>query len=259
MPKYITWYGKYITYGTEFVVDGAPTPPPPPYPTENMIFEWLFEDNLNDTADFGGGPFNLGFVGNSPNYATGIVGKSLDLNGTNPTIINTVISIYGKTISGWFQRRAEDPDNRPVGLYYLRADNLWENSPGSDYRGIILNWDDAEITLKGVNNTVTIDISSSLDTSNLAWNFFCLRQGIIGIDPSSFLTINNTDYDASGSDISDNGEDDYWYVSIRNNVYPPSVNGWTDFQPYNFDQYRMWNDYLTDQQVANLYNNGSGI
>jgi hypothetical protein len=77
-------------------------------PTDGLIAEWLFEDNITDTKPLGT-PYNLNIVKGETSYLSGRVGKALYLNGAtkiNNTDQNLVTFINNKnpwTISFWFK------------------------------------------------------------------------------------------------------------------------------------------------------------
>ncbi len=80
-------------------------------PTNGLIGQWLFEDNLNDTKSTGT-LFNLNIVQGNASYLSGKIGKALYLDGAtkiNNTSQDLVTFINNKnpwTISFWFRYKS---------------------------------------------------------------------------------------------------------------------------------------------------------
>jgi hypothetical protein len=263
MAKYITWYGKYITYGTEFVVDGAPTPPPPPQPPDASVYWPLKQDYLEATGGISltQGDISELFVND---YLFLFYGKKGPyIIPTDASINNIFVQtgvIFNWSVCGWFELGSGDPADYQGEIFWPFSYSDWTDPLLTDDErnlGIFIDIENEEMGLQFV--TETHKTSFTFQTS--VPYFFVLQRYDIGNTSLDYrLYVNGVLVLTKNVDrIND------YYISISGNnteqlgVFNRKGEETTGNHPFITNRIALFSKALTTEEIDLLYNNGSGI
>lgn len=207
----------------------------------SLLHVWEFNDDATDSH----GSENLTVV-NSPSYITGKQGNAIDLNGTSQgartsTDFTTLSGTSAMSMSFWYK-----PDTDQTGFRLITGINdaavetyqFWKNGAGNDYR-----WQ-----LRTTVGPYTVTIAESVIGTGSWKHVVCtfgsnvIELWVDGVSRGTTAT--------SGSITSS------WPAPFGIGYRPDGLDGYVDG---GIDQVCLWSKKLSNTEIADLYNSGSGI
>ena len=191
---------------------------------------------LSDLTDSSGNNRTLTNNGNV-SFASGKIGNAAVFDGSNWTTspISGISSEY--TVSGWFRSEttnsytmlfnAKSQENALASFVQLLGDGSVRFGSG--------NYDSGELVIAGQNK------------NDNQWHFFCAVVG----NNNTKLFLDNDAAVALGSQFSN--------FSFTDIAFASYVDGSYDHLNGQIDALGIWNRALSDAEVAELYNNGTGL
>jgi len=210
------------------------------YPVNNLIEEFLFDGNYNNTK----GNATL-TPGSNNSFVSGVVNQAVNVPDslsylyTAGSFMN-INADSSYSISFWYKRTSTDAgylikkiDSSAIG-YQLSLDS------GNSYKLWFL--------LDSGNGILSVDSSVSLDTENIWYHIVLTYDGSRNTDGVK-IYINNI----IGQNGGTNTLKDYTDTTINSD---PFYIGFTDGV---YDLFRFYDKELTASEVSQLYNSGSGV
>jgi len=213
------------------------------YPTSGLLARWALEDNLKDSY----GSYNLSVSGTEA-YTTGKVGKAFNNNNSGFPYINDA-SLYSSawagthafTMSAWFKTTA----NGDSILVSRGANNFKYMIIMATYgSGIDSKFYIARLWMGIQQNAIEVNVPY-LDDGN--WHFGVYRYSgsiLDGFIDGDFTTTLSTSMSMNESEFRIGGANSSGVSGIWNGA---------------IDQVYIYNRALTNEEIEQLYNNGSGV
>lgn len=221
-----------------------------PYPHRNLIARWNFEGNLKDDIN----KYYLvtaGEAGTTWSYSDdGKLGKGF-LNGTNTkgTVVSTDSEIYSlgggnpiMSISLWTKVTNVNADLQYLWSFYniARGAQRYLAIGGASY-----NPPDTSLgSLFFVNSGSVQSVISNVDFRDNTWHHFVYKGDIVS---NEIVYVDNVKYTLTPAETL---ETEVFYLNSAAGSW--NVDGISDLL-------YIYNNSLTDAEVAQLYNNGNGI
>jgi uncharacterized protein (TIGR02145 family) len=223
-----------------------------PIPTNGLIAEWLFEDNLNDTKSIGT-HFNLGLVQGGTSYISGKVGKALYLNGatkienTSQDLVTFINNKNPWTISFWFKYKGGVIPYKMGAKHLISVD---QSAYAEPYKRIWIGSGEFLTTqMKNDNFGSNVNLISNNRTDDDVWYYVT----VIHNGSLLKLYINNILHEEKSS--IDLGTDPLAAFVVGS----CSQTDWAtrDFYDGYVDQIRVYNRALTESEISVLFNEGN--
>lgn len=214
------------------------------YPTTNLKSVWRFESNYDDTLnnyDLSPNHTGAAFVTGIPLGGGNCLDASVLGNGTDPTF--GYATIGGSEFEGsshtftlWF--KCPDRSVNQTLIDYSNADG-----------GLILRIYNGRLKyMIGGNSGVWTSLTSSLRITNNKWHFVSFRHEIVNAYMK--LTLDGTTFSTTGSySLNAGASDPTFYIGKEN---------WGNQSNCLIDEVSWHQDYLSNDNVKILYNNGDG-